>query len=89
MGVKVECPRRGRRLAEAHAQVMGVLEGMLGESNDWAPGKFEGDTDLWSQCQGAVRFTHIYGKEKAAFLDKVPYLLARLAEEALRCIARV
>lgn len=35
---------------------------------------------MWRECQGAVRFTCVYAKEKVGFLDRVPYLLARLPE---------
>lgn len=81
---KVSCHRRGRRLAEAHAEVQRVLEAGLSEANQWTPGDFDLDLDLWGECQGAVRFTHILAQEKSSFLDKVPYLLSRLPEAGVR-----
>lgn len=69
-----------RRLAEAHSKVCQVMDQMLDDANAWTPERFGGDTILWQECQGAVRFTCIYAREKVEFLDRVPYLLARLPE---------
>lgn len=78
---RVDCWRKGRRLPEAHAKIKQVLGGMLAEANAWTPSSFENDVELWQDCQGCVRFTWALGLEKASFLDKVPYLLARLPED--------
>ena len=87
---KIEpCERKGRRLPEAHGQILQVLGRMSTEANGWGPTNFDDDVDLWREAQGAVRFIVTYGKEKAAFLDKVPYLLARLSQVSVGCLSLV
>lgn len=76
------CDRKGRRLVEAHSKVEGVVGSMLSEANEWAMEDFGGDTALWREAQGVVRFACLYAREKCAFFDKIPYLLARLGEAA-------
>lgn len=74
------CPQKGRRLTEAHARVEALLQGMLEEANEWGPPFFGGDIDLWQECQGVGRFTCVHAREKFGFLNKVPYLFAKLPE---------
>lgn len=78
-----KCTQKGRRLTEAYDKVLQVVTTMLDEANSWPPAHFGGDLELWRECQGAVRFTNLLAREKAAFLDKVPYLLARLSEASM------
>lgn len=78
-----KCDRRGRRLHQAYSEISRVLSDMLAEATEWTPNTFGGDVAMWQECQGMVRFTFVYGKEKSAFLNKVPYLLAKLGEACL------
>lgn len=82
-GRAVSCDRKGRRLTEASAKVVDVLESMLAESDAWTEHFFNGDIELWREAQGVVRMSVEYASEKFAFLDRIPYLLARLPEAPL------
>lgn len=79
-----DCVRKGRRLREAFSHATRVLEAGLVEATAWGPEDYDGDANLWRECQGAVRYTCILAKEKLGYLNKVPYLLARLDEPGLR-----
>lgn len=79
-GAVVECERKGRRLPEVHDKVMQVLSHMLEEAEGWTPAFFDGDITLWQECQGCVRFVDVHAREKAAFLNKFPYLFAKLPQ---------
>lgn len=78
------CPRKGRRLTEAHARVESLIQGMLEEANEWEALFFGGDIGLWQECQGVVRFTVVHAREKFAFASKIPYLFAKLPEAMCR-----
>lgn len=79
-----DCPRKGRRIVEAHTHAVQILDAGLADANDWLVARFGGDVDLWREGQGVVRFTVALAKEKIGHLDKVPYLLARLSEPGIR-----
>ena len=62
----VSCSRQGRRLADAHSEVMRVLQEMSDKANAWELDYFDGDVALWQECQRAVRFSIGYGRDKAS-----------------------
>ena len=79
-GEDVECHMKGRRLKEAYAYACAQLADGLREANDWTADHFNcGDHEL-PLLQGCVRGVFHVSHVKIAFLDKIPWLLARLNE---------
>ena len=80
---KVDCPYKGRRLPEAYGHAMSTLRDGLKQANEWSA-YFWGLPGDWAMFQGCVRNTFLQGSRKFDFLDKVPWLIARLAEPGVR-----
>lgn len=81
--------KKGRRLPEAYRYAVGELNRGLAEANAWTPeSRCAGGAHTWLASQACVRATFELGMRKIHFLDKVPYLLARLSEPGVpqRCI---
>lgn len=84
-GEDLECPMKGRRLREAYPHAKRELRSGLAEANEWGPQTWNaGGKPIWLACQGCVRLTFEVGMQKLAFLDKLPYVLARLEEPGVR-----
>lgn len=86
-GIPVECREKGRRLPTAYTHAKNVLDGALREANLWTASDW-GNNELWISFQGCIRGAHALGMQKILFLDRVPYLLARLREPGIkrRCL---
>lgn len=88
-GLVVDCPMKGRRLPDAYRHAQQELRAGLEEANGWGPETWNaGGTPIWVSCQACVRLTFEIGMQKVSFLDRVPYLLARLEEPGVcrRCM---
>ena len=83
-GSEIECDRKGRRIPEAHGYATAALRKGLAEANEWTSASWGGGAELLSQCQAVVRATYHLSVRKMAHLDRIPYLLARLAEPGVR-----
>lgn len=83
-GADIACDKKGRRLNEAFKFATHELQRGLEEANAWGPKSTSSGGSFWLECQAAVRATFELGTRKIKFLDKVPYLLARLAEPGVR-----
>lgn len=83
-GMAVECSWKGRRLHQAHAQATSELRRGLDEANSWTAATWGLGYEAWLELQGCVRAAFHLGSRKVAYLDKVPYLLARLGEPGVR-----
>jgi len=83
------CFYRGRLLATAYETAKKSFEDALQECNEWAIGRF-GFVYIWQQGQAAVRRLFVTGMELIAYLDELPWLLARLRQEgvAARCLVK-
>ena len=74
----VQCDRRGRLLHLAHGHACQEFADALAEVHSWEPERFDMDLVLLQELECCVRATVARGKEKLAFLDRLPYLLCRL-----------
>lgn len=84
-GQEVNCPLKGRRIREAHAFATQELRRGLAEANSWGPHTWpSGGASLWLDCQACVRSVYEMATRKISFLDRIPYLLARLGEPGVR-----
>ena len=61
-----------------------VLQGALSEVNTWEAERFGGDRVLLRQAQACMRGSFLLAQEKVAYLDELPWLLARLQEPGVR-----
>ena len=80
------CPRRGRRLPEAAAAAEAACGRALLKANGFHANTFgaEASPALLREAQGLWRRTVAALKVKVAFLDRVPYVLARVGEPGVR-----
>lgn len=83
-GASVECPWKGRRIKEAYGFATVELEKGLKYANTWGPETWKCNDENWVEMVGCVRASFHLALRKVAFLDKVPYLLARLGEPGVR-----
>jgi len=74
----VVCFFRGRLLRDAFPTAMQMLRDGYDEANAWEPSQWRGHLYLWQQSTAAVRFAFARGVECLSYLDKLPWLLARL-----------
>ena len=75
-----QCDRKGRLLHLAWPHASAVFDEVLREVQEWQPERFDGDLVLQQQCEASLRATVARAKEKLHYLDRVPYLFARLTE---------
>jgi hypothetical protein len=87
-GEAVVCCYKGRRLRKAHALVDVRLKNVLEESVNWTEDTWGLGHAALVQLQGRIRFAFFLELRKFRRLDRLPYLLCRLAEPgvAARCI---
>jgi hypothetical protein len=78
------CEWKGRRLPEAHEHASARLREGLAEATAWSMNHFGGYGCLWHVHVGCVRGAFRLGMQKISFLDKVPYLFARLESPGVR-----
>lgn len=77
-GADIDCPRKGRRLHEAHMHLTAEMRRALDTANSWTVETWGCGPDFLAQAQGCVRLVYAMGGEKFEFLSKLPYLLAQL-----------
>ena len=86
---RVECNKKGRSIHRAWPHAVAVLDQVLVDVKEWVPQKFDLDIEFQQYAESAVRATVSRALQKIWYLDKVPYLLARLDEGreiAQRCL---
>ena len=74
------CSMKGRRLKQAWAFVSQELGRGLAEANAWTEATWNLGLPFCLQAQAAVRIAYRLGHDKYAWLDDIPYILARLDE---------
>ena len=72
------CFWRGRLLRDAFTTAQNYLQEGLDAANNWEMAHWRGHVHLWQQSTAAVRFAYARGCESIAYLDKLPWILARL-----------
>jgi len=84
----VRCFFRGRLLPWAYDQAKRVLDCGLEVCNEWGINRFV-YVYIWQQGQAAVRAVHLAGMNGIAYLDELPWRLARLRQPGIagRCMA--
>lgn len=89
-GNDISCPMKGRRLKEAYRHACSVLEDGLATANAWTVVEWSCDMAALLEWQACVRATHHLAMRKLDFLNKVPWLLARLDEPGVRsqCVSQ-
>ena len=85
-GASLDCPWKGRRLAEASGHISEWLNRGLHEANLWTPTTFGTSLQHLLEMQGAVRTLWSLGLRKWAFLDRVPYLFVRLDQPGVKAV---
>ena len=81
----IDCPMRGRMLPVLHEMSVKMLRDGLDVANGWnAAANFNGNVSLFQEAQGLVRSTFDLGLLKVGFLDKAPWLFARLDQPGVR-----
>ena len=83
-GEAVGCPNAGRRLRSAYQKACQVVTAALREANAWVAADWGGLPLLVASLQGCVRGMCALSLRKIAYLDRIPYLLARLCEPGIR-----
>ena len=63
----------------AYPYIMEKLDAALAEAEAWEPGTWSNCYEFLAGVQGSVRSSVSFGRTMFAFLDRVPYLTARLA----------
>lgn len=84
VGKAVDCDKKGRRLPQAYSFATEALRRGLEEANSWAPEDQGGDLGAPTQFEACVRGADKLPMRKVGFLDRLPYLLARLGELHVR-----
>ena len=79
-----DCSRKGRRIREAHQYATVALRRGLDEANTWTAATWGCGLQECLEMQAAVRASFRIAEQKIAFLDRIPYLLARLGEPGVR-----
>ena len=77
------CPWKGRRLREAHAHATAALRRGLEEANQWCEASW-GCGTAWLDMQACVRGTFSLATRKIRFMDRIPYLLAKLGQPGVK-----
>ena len=77
-GNGVACHLRGRLLPFAWQYASAALQNLLEQVSQWEPERFSMDMDFLQTAEASVRATVARAYKKIHFLDRVPYLLARL-----------
>lgn len=83
-GMAITCRRKGKRVVEAYEFAVTTLGDMRREAETWTVAAFANNLTLMQQFVGAVRFAWSLGLEKLRFLDRVPWLFARLEQSGVR-----
>ena len=83
----MQCYEKGRRLAEAYPWTTSYLQSKLDEVNDWAPGTFFANYQMHLDGQSAFRWIYGLTLEKLDYLNRVPWLLARLLDPGVKAMA--
>jgi hypothetical protein len=87
-GESIACDWKGRRLVRAHAFVVAELTRVLEASTKWSAETWMLSHAALIELQGCIRATCHLARRVFAWLDRLPYLLARLGEPgvARRCV---
>ena len=82
---QIDCPMKGRMLPVLHEMSVIMLRDGLDVANGWnAAANFNGNVSLFQEAQGLVRSTFDLGLLKVGFLDRAPWLFARLDQPGVR-----
>ena len=77
----------GRRLSEAGPYVDASLRNMLSEASSWDTGSFPDATIQELDClKACVRASYTLAKDRHSFLDRIPWLFARLDQPGVKDI---
>lgn len=89
-GADIECSMKGRRLKKAYVHAAAELRSGLDAANEWTVHTWDLGAESLLDFQACVRGTYELALRKLGFLDKIPYLLARLADPGVRdrCVAQ-
>ena len=84
----VQCFYRGRLLKWAYTHAVNAFNEGLAVAEEWVVNFFDGYVYVWQQGLAATRMVFNAGLQAVSYLDKLPWLLARLDMQgvARRCI---
>ena len=86
-GEEVECVYKGRRLQTEWGHINQELNRVLQEANTWSFGTWRvGGPQGHLQFQGAIRGTVLLARRKFSWLNRVPFLFARLSDPGVAAI---
>ena len=80
------CRGKGKRLPSASAHLARELARGLAEANAWHAAEFGGYAEVLQHAQGCARAAHHLATLKTAWVDKIPYLFARLREPGVKAM---
>ena len=85
-----DCVFKGKLMVIAHVHITKKLNGALETSESWTEHDWSDSFTFLTEVQGSMRAAHSFATEMLGFLDRVPYLTARLSipGEARRAIAQ-
>ena len=84
MEKKVECFRKGRRIAKAYSHAMGALRAMKAEADAWTLAIMGGSQQLLTSAQGTIRGIFFLAELQLNSFDCIPFLLSRLNVPGVR-----
>ena len=78
-GTHVQCCRKGRRLDDAWPWLFEALDVNAGDAEAWGPQNFPNSPqEFVDGCVGAVRLVAACAKVKCDYLQRLPWLIARM-----------
>ena len=84
------CFKKGRRLPQAHSFAMNPLRDGLAQADAGTVECFDGEREVLDAAQAVVRATFQLRVVKLDYLDRIPYLVARLRQLGVksRCMTQ-
>ena len=84
------CLLKGRRLHQAYSHVWTILQSGLEEANSWTDYTWGLGVGTAARLQGAVRMVYHAAQQRLRWLNRIPWLCARIGEPGVaeRCLAQ-
>ena len=84
-GVLVQCDEKGRLVTQSYQYAEACFADGLAVSQQWSEVQFHGlPASFLAELRGAVGLVVGVGRKKLAFLDRIPFLIARIDEPEVR-----